>query len=135
MRHAVIDAPLHRAAWAGPALLASLLIAGCGGGGNDAPDQAQASPMQAPPAALGVRLEGCVVTAERMASPDTPVQVRSADGRMIGTAFTDRRGVFVMTVPPRSAIVMATATDGSDGFALNTGNGSLSVAACLRSAL
>ena len=116
------------------AISASLFVAGCGGG-NDAAAQPLALPIQNTQAALSVQLEGCVVTADSMAARDTPVQVRTADGRMVGTAFTDDRGVFVVTVPARSGIVLATAMGGSGEFALNTGNGSLSVAACLQSNL
>jgi len=128
----VINQPLHMLVLA---MLSSLLMTACGGGGNDAAERPQASTTSAAPLAVNVQLEGCVVNSEWMGARDTAVHVRTVDGRMVGTAFTNRQGVFVATVPARSTIVLDTAADGPGEIVLNTGSGSLSVAACLRTDL
>jgi len=114
-----------------PWTLASLLVAGCGGGGsnNDAAQQAQASPQSV--ATATVQVEGCVINSQWVGAPGTAVHVRSADGHMLGTAFTNSRGVYVVTVPARTAIVVDTAVTGAGGLPLDTGSGSFSVGACL----
>jgi hypothetical protein len=113
------------------AMLSSLLLAGCGGGGssNDVAEQPQASPQSAAPAS--VQLEGCVVNSEWMGAPGRAVHVRTADGRIVGTAFTNLRGVFVVTVPARKAVVLTTVTAGPGEISLDTGSGSFSLGACL----
>ncbi len=114
--------------------LSSLLVTGCGGGGssssdNDAAQVALASRQTA--ATATVQLEGCVVDSQWMSAPATAVHVRRADGRVVGTAFTNRRGVFVMTVPARTDIVLDTAVAGPGEMAFNTGSVSFSASACL----
>jgi predicted small secreted protein len=117
-------------------MLSSLLIAGCGGGsgdGNDAAEPPQTTALSVAPA--NVQLEGCVVNSQWGGAPDTAVHVRTADGRLLATVFTGRQGVFVVTVPTRSAIVLDTDVAGAGEITLNTGSGSFSVGACLRSEL
>jgi hypothetical protein len=65
-------------------------------------------------------------------APDTAVHVRTADGRLVGTTATNWRGVFVVTIPARSALVLDTDATGRGEIALNTGSGPFSVSACLR---
>jgi hypothetical protein len=126
--HAMTTKPLLILA---SAMLSSLLVAGCGGGGsgNDVAEQPQPSSRSAAPAS--VQLEGCVVSPEWMGAPGTAVHVRTADGRIVGTAFTNPRGVFVVTVPARTDIVLTTVAAGSSEISLNTGGGSFSLGACL----
>lgn len=114
-----------------PAILSSLLVAGCGGGGsgNDVAEQPQTSPQSVAPAS--VQVEGCVVNSEWMGAPGTAVHVRTADGRIVGTAFTNRRGIFVVSVPARTAIVLTTVAAGPGEIALDTGSASFSLGACL----
>jgi hypothetical protein len=49
----------------------------------------------------------------------------------VGTTFTNSRGVFVVTVPARSSIVLDTAVAGPGGLVLDTGSSALTVASCL----
>jgi hypothetical protein len=115
-----------------PCMLAAMVTTGCGGGsnGSDAAAPALASPRSVAAAAT-VRLEGCVVSSDWTGMADTAVHARTADGRAVGTAFSDTRGVFVLTVPARSAIVLDTAVAGPGGLTLTTGTRALSVAGCL----
>ena len=110
-----------------PAMLSGLLVAGCGGG-NDVAEPSQPSPQAAP---ASVQLEGCVVNSEWMGASGRAVHVRTADGRIVGTAFTNPSGVFVVTVPARTAIVLTTVAAGPGEIALDTGSGSFSLGACL----
>lgn len=129
-----------------PAMLSCLLMAGCGGAGGDDPaaqpqsspqaslqSSPQSSPQQATPAS--VRVEGCVVNSQWKGAPNLAVQARTEDGRVLGTTFTNQRGVFTMTVPAQSAIVLDTALSGPGQLALTTGSHSFSVGACLRADL
>ena len=110
-------------------LLSSLLVTACGGGGAS---DAAAPPLAGPQGvAASVQLEGCVVDAQWMGAADVAVHVRTADGRAVGTAFTNQRGVFVLGVPARAGIVVDTGADAQGGLALNTGSTALSVASCL----
>jgi hypothetical protein len=112
--------------------LSSVMLAGCGGGSSSGID-ALAAPVAQPQAAVAasVRLEGCVVDAQWMGAAGVAVHVRTADGRAVGTAYTNTRGVFALSVPARSGIVVDTAVDAQGGLALQTGSAALSVAGCL----
>ncbi|MBI3368487.1 MAG: hypothetical protein HY021_08610 [Burkholderiales bacterium] len=115
-----------------PAMLSSLLLVGCGGGSSSDNVPAKQAQTSSPSVTLAtVRLEGCVVNSQWMGAPDIAVHLRTADGRVVGTAFTNRKGVFVVTVPAQSSIVLDTAASGPGELALFTGNQSLSVGACL----
>jgi len=109
------------------AVLSGLWLAGCGGDGKDL---AEAASPQAT-ATASVRLEGCVVDALWLSAPGVAVHARSADGHAIGAAITDGRGVFQMTVPARSRIVVDTAIGGQAGAVLDIGSTPLTVAGCL----
>lgn len=113
------------------AILSSLLATGCGGEGlaNEGVEQVRAAPPSVMPAS--VRVEGCVVTADWMGVPSTAVHLRTADGRAVGTVLTDARGVFVANVPARSDIALAMDAAGPGEMTLRTGNGSLTLGACL----
>lgn len=113
-----------------PAMLASLLLAGCGGGSDsDAAEQREASPRSEVPASI--RLEGCVVNSEWMGAAGAAVHVRTPDGRAVGTVFTNPRGDFVMTVPARTTVLLDTVVAGAGGIAIDTGVLSLSLGGCL----
>ncbi len=122
----------------------ALLLSACGGGSSldSANDDevfglrstsvaTRALPVEAEPQARTVQLEGCVVDGQWLSAPGVAVHVRTADGRTVGTAFTDARGVFALAVPARSALLVATDWAGPGALILNTGNGAVSVAACL----
>lgn len=111
-----------------PCLPASLLLAGCNGGDDGVLQVAAAAQ---PMAKASVQLEGCVVGTDWLGAADTAVHVRTADGRTVGTTFTNSRRVFVVTVPARSSIVVDTAVAGPGGLALDTGSSALTVASCL----
>jgi hypothetical protein len=138
------SAPLHvapssRGAMAGRALmvalstLSSLLVAGCGGAGTD--DAAVPAARAEAAATASVRLEGCVVDAQWLGAAGVAVHARMADGRAVGSAHTDSRGVFVLSVPARAAIVVGMIDDAQGGLAVNTGSGSFSAASCLLAGL
>ena len=109
--------------------LSSLLMAACGGANTETMTVAAATPKAA--VATSVQLEGCVVDAQWMGAAGVAVHARTSDGRAVGTAFTNPRGVFVMTVPARSGIVVDITSDAQGGLALNTGSVAVSVASCL----
>ena len=114
------------------AALSGLWLAGCGGGkelAEAAPSAATASTRAT--TTTGVRLEGCVVDSLWLSAPGAVVHVRSADGRAIGAAFTDRHGVFQITVPANSGIVVDTAVGGQGGAVLDTGSTAVTLAGCL----
>jgi hypothetical protein len=105
-----------------------MLLAGCGGGDDGVLQVAAAAQ---PMAKASVQLEGCVVGTDWLGAADTAVHVRTADVRTVGTTFTNSRGVFVVTVPARSSIVLDTAVAGPGGLVLDTGSSALTVASCL----
>jgi hypothetical protein len=110
--------------------VSNLMLVGCGGGEiNDLPNLAQSARL---PAAASVLLEGCVVDSQWTGAASAAVHVRTEDGRPLGTALTNERGVFVLAVPANSNVVMDTEWGGTGGLALRTGSGSLSVAGCLQ---
>ena len=117
------------------AALSGFCLAGCGGDDKDrataAASVVDAATPDATTAATSVRLEGCVVDALWLSVPGVTVHARGADGRAIGAAFTDSRGVFQITVPARSRIVVDTAMAGPGGVELDTGSTPLTVAGCL----
>jgi hypothetical protein len=126
----------------------SLLLAACGGGSTDSANDGDvyglkttsvttgALPQEEkPPQPQSVQLEGCVVDNQWLSAAGAAVHVRSADGRTLGSVYTDARGVFVVKVPARSAIVVATDWAGPGALALRTGNQPLTVAGCLPSGL
>jgi hypothetical protein len=113
------------------AMLTSLPIVGCGGGASDnvPAEQPLATAQSVQPTT--VRLEGCVVNSQWMGASDIAVHLRTAEGRVVGTVFTNRQGVFFATVPSRSAIVLDTVASGPGEISLDTGNDSLSASGCL----
>ncbi|MBC7717669.1 MAG: hypothetical protein H7143_12095 [Pseudorhodobacter sp.] len=119
-------------------VVVSLWLMGCGGSGsNDATEAAvtsmcttQSQALKAS-AATTVQLEGCVFNAQWGGAPGVAVHARSADGRTVGTAFTNARGVYVMRVPAQSEVVLDTAVAGPGELSINTGTSPISVTACL----
>jgi hypothetical protein len=110
--------------------VSNLMLVGCGGGEiNDLPSVAQSARQTA---AATVLLEGCVVDSQWMGAARAAVHVRTEEGRPLGTALTNERGVFVLAVPANSNVVMDTEWAATGGLSLRTGSGSLSVAACLQ---
>ncbi len=112
-----------------PAMCSSLLLAGCGGAGIDVAQTSQASPQAM--ASVSVQLEGCVINSAWSGAAGTAVHVRTADGRLVGTAFTNASGVFVATVPARTTVVLGTLAPSASDMVLNTGSGSVSLGGCL----
>ena len=125
-----------------------LLLAGCGGGSDSAIDAAndgevfgltstsitaRALPAEEQKQPASVQLEGCVVDSQWLSAAGVPVYVALADSRAVGTAYTDARGVFVLKVPARSAVVVSTDWAAPGALMLNTGSQAMSVAACLPS--
>lgn len=109
--------------------LSGLLVLGCGGAGTDDPAVPRVQAESA--ATSSVRLEGCVVDTQWLGAAGVAVHARMADGRAVGSAHTDSRGVFVLSVPARSAVVVQMVDDAQGGLAVDTGSGPLSVAGCL----
>jgi hypothetical protein len=110
--------------------VSNLMLVGCGGGEiNDLPSVAQSARQTA---AATVLLEGCVVDSQWMGAARAAVHLRTEDGRPLGTALTNERGVFVLAVPANSNMVMNTEWGATGGLTLKTGSGSLSVAGCLQ---
>jgi hypothetical protein len=110
--------------------IAGLLLTGCGGGGIDDVVRSTTTSRQSV-AAANVQLEGCVVDSKYMGVSGAAVHVRTSNGRVVGTALTNADGVYVVTVPARSSILVDTTVGGAGGLSLNTGSGSLSVTGCL----
>ncbi len=119
-------------------IVVSLWLVGCGGSGSNDATEATVSAMGTSQsqalkatAATTVQLEGCVFNAQWGGAPGVAVHARTADGRTVGTAFTNARGVYVMRVPAQSAMVLDTAITGPGELSINTGTSPISVAACL----
>lgn len=110
--------------------VSNLMLVGCGGSEiNDLPSEAKSARQ---PAAATVLLEGCVVDSTWMGAANAAVHVRTEDGRPLGTALTNERGVFVLAVPANSNVVMDTEWGATGGLALRTGSGSLSLPGCFQ---
>jgi hypothetical protein len=120
--------------------LCAVAMTGCGGGGGATDDAAMQAEVSSPsPEAVAtaeapaeVRLEGCLVDSQQLPASAGTVHARTADGRLVGTARSDADGVFVLRVPARASIILETLVDERGTVALVTGNGSLSVGACLQ---
>ena len=115
----------------GSALLSSLLVSGCGGSdpvGIEAAQHRQASHMSTAP--TSVQLEGVVVDSTWMGVADMAVHVHSNDGRLVGTAFSNARGVFVASVPAGTALVLSTDA-GSCFVAPATDSSRIAMGTCL----
>ena len=122
---------------------AGLLLTGCGGGSSDSANDGEvfgltttsvttrAVPVEEPKRLESVQLEGCVVDRQWLSAAGVAVHVVLADGRAVGTAYTNARGVFALKVPARSAVVVSTDWAAPGALMLNTGSQAMSVAACL----
>ena len=110
--------------------VSNLMLVGCGGGEID--NSANVAQSARQPASAKVLLEGCVVDSTWMGAASAAVHVRTEDGRPLGTALTNERGVFVLAVPANSNVVMDTEWGATGGLPLRTGSGPLSVAGCLQ---
>jgi len=125
---------------AGAAMLAAgLLLTGCGGGTSDdgsnvsdAQLRALATAAQAAP--TSVQLEGCVVDAQWMGAEGAAVHARTADGQLVGTAYSGARGVFALQVPARTPLVVDTVLGGVGGLTVTTGNSAVTLGGCLQAA-
>jgi hypothetical protein len=78
-----------------------------------------------------VTLKGCVVDQHWIPTTDATVHAFSADGRIVGTAFSDRLGAFMLKVPARSVIKLAVAAPGGDVRKVHSGVVALDVG-CLQ---
>lgn len=116
-------------AWCGAALAA------CGGGGPAA--TMEPSAMQraaAEPPTRTVQLEGCVVDQHGLPHTGTEVRALSADGRLVGDATSDRRGVYRLRVPAQQTVSVAVAQPNGDALVVPIGTTDVSVSACLQPA-
>jgi hypothetical protein len=89
--------------------------------GRAAADPAPVAPAQATVAqAIGagdnhsVILTGFVVDRYWIPTTDATVHVYTGDGRIVGTAFSDRFGAFKLRIPARSLIKVVVAAPGGD---------------------
>lgn len=121
-----------------------LLLAGCGGDSTDRANVGEVYGLKTTSATTrampqesrqDVRLEGCVVDDQWLGAAGVAVHVRLTDGRTWGTAVTNAQGIFVLMVPARSTIEVATDWHGSPTLALLTGSQGMTVAACLPSGI
>jgi len=122
-----------------------LLLAACGGGGNSGISAndgevfgltstsitTRALPAEEPKRLESVQLEGCVVDSQWLSAAGVAVHVVLADGRAVGTAYTNAQGVFALKVPARSALVLSTDWAAPGAMMLNTGSQAMSASACL----
>ena len=120
-----------------PALLV-LLFAGCGGGADEVlslraqtPVVAAAAAAANPPAALGVRIEGCVVDDYFIPRSDAPVRALGADGRLLANAQSNVRGEFKLQVPQGQIISLGIDRPGGDVIKVATGQRSRALTTCL----
>jgi hypothetical protein len=114
------------------AVLASLclLFAACGGGGAAEPP-ARPDTARAHAPTDSVVLEGCVLD-----DADRPRQTRvhafGDDGRLLASAGTDERGVFLMRVPAHRQLTLSLDAPGREPLPLLTGGSQVSLTGCLR---
>lgn len=115
------------------AILAGLQLSACGGGGaagNELAEPAQA--LATTPLPSTVRVEGCVVDSQWMGVPGAAIHVRTAQGRAVGTAVTKATGVFTLSVPAQSTLLVSTVAAGPADIEFNTADSPVSLGACLR---
>jgi hypothetical protein len=109
------------------------VLAACGGG--DPADQIELAAFEhtaSVPSIGTVQLEGCVVDAYLSPRMGTTVRGLSAEGRLIGDATSDPRGVFVLRVPGRQTVSVAVAQPNGDALVVWMGSTDVSVGACLQ---
>ena len=122
------------------AIAFGLLLAGCGGGGDEplapraqpvaaAIPAARPAPLTAP--LTSVRLEGCVVDEFFQSRAGTDVRALASDGRRIGNAHSDARVAFTLVLPVRQTVSIAVDKPGGDAMRLVTARSSGSLAICL----
>ncbi len=122
------------------AIAFGLLLAGCGGGGDEplapraqpvaaAIPAARPAPLTAP--LTSVRLEGCVVDEFFQSRAGTDVRALASDGRLIGNAHSDARGTFTQVLPARQTVSIAVDKPGGDALRLVTARSSGSLDICL----
>lgn len=111
------------------------VLAACGGGDSIADIQSTASTHAAAvPSTRTVQLEGCVVDQHYLPRTGTVVRALSADGRLIGDATSDRRGVYLLRVPAQQTVSVAVAQPNGDALVVPIGSTDVSVGACLQPA-
>ena len=117
---------------AGAALVAAIVLAACGGGGDTLP-AAQAAVLPAPDTAgsapARVAIEGCV---DGGSGRSVAVRATDRNGRLLGDAFSDAHGVFRLGVPSGQDVRLATEADPDGALTLRVGTGPVSIAGCLR---
>jgi hypothetical protein len=127
-RLGVVIAPML-GAWCGA------VLAACGGGGPAATMEPKAVQGAATvPSTYTVLLEGCVVDQHFLPRTGTAVRALSADGRLVGDATSDQRGVYRLRVPARQTVSVAVAQPNGDALVVPIGSTDVSVGACLQPA-
>ncbi len=126
------------------AIAFGLLLAGCGGGGEEpvalrvlvaaaAPQAARPAPLMAPLMAplTTARLEGCVVDDFFQSRAGSNVRALASNGRLLGNAHSNARGAFTLVLPAGQPVTIAIDKPGGDALRLVTGPSSGSHAICL----
>jgi hypothetical protein len=108
------------------ALLACLALIACGGG-----DWESVKIEKEAPAAVSIRLEGCVVDAGGRPAARA-VQALQPDGRLAGTTVSAADGVFRLEVPARAVLRIESLGPSADGITLMTSDAPIAMAGCLR---
>ena len=111
------------------------VLAACGGGDSLGDAQPTTSARAAVvPSKHTVHVEGCVIDQYYLPRTGTPVRALSADGRLIGDATSDSRGVYLLRVPAQQTVSVAVAQPNGDAMVVPIGSTDVSVGACLQPA-
>lgn len=94
-----------------------LLATACGGGGDEpAVVEASAVATRAEIRPAFVSVTGCVLDRFYIPSTGTPVRALAPDGRLLGSASSDRHGRFTLQLPSHSDVTLQ--VDRPDGESL-----------------
>jgi hypothetical protein len=107
-----------------------LVLAACGGAGDEPTSRTDTDLASAAAPADTVQLEGCVL--DLAGQPrQARVQALDDDGRLLASAGSDERGVFVLRVPARRPLTLSLDTPGQERLPLLTGSTNVSLTGCL----
>ena len=114
----------------------AVLLAACGGGGEDQPIA-----LQAPSAAVAallpplpsatVRLTGCVFDDSYRSRAGVAMRALAVDGRLLGNAISDARGAFTLVLPALQTVSVIIDQPGGEAMRVSTGRSSRSESLCL----